>query len=257
MLFRRTTCIFMTLLLLFSVSALSFASSSAPRIYSDGDSGEAVLRIQIRLRELGYLSYPPTGVYRAMTVEAVKAFQTRCGSYGTPLAVDGRIGSETMKQLFSQNAPRVAIPDSVHMPRGPIASALVVTGKLVDWSEVESKLTVGSVYTLTDCNTGESFRLVFTGGANHAEMELFSSDEKPVFDAVCGGEYNFLKRPVVVKIGGVDVAASMQCAPHGLDTVADNGIDGHVCVFFSGSLSHVGALADVEHETIVRQAAKQ
>ena len=257
MVLKRTVCILMTLLMAFGVPALSLASSQPAVIYTDGDSGEAVLRIQLRLRELGYLSYPPTGVYRAMTVDAVKAFQTRCGSYGAPLAVDGRIGPETMKQLFDPNAPRVRIPDSVHMPRGPIASTLAAKGQLVDWSTVKTKLIKGSVYTVTDCNTGESFRLVFSGGENHAEMELFSSDDKPVFDTVCGGEYNFLKRPVVVNIGGTGVAASMQCMPHGAAEVNSNGMDGHICVFFLGSLSHVGNLADIEHEATVRQAAQQ
>lgn len=257
MVLRRTVCILLTLLMVLVIPALSLASSQPAVIYSDGDSGEVVLRIQLRLRELGYLSYPPTGVYRAMTIEAVKEFQIRCGSYGTHLAVDGRMGPETMKQLFDPNAPRVRIPDSVHMPRGPIASTLAVTGQLVDWSTVKTKLTKGSVYTVTDCNTGESFRLVFSGGENHAEMELFSLEDKPAFDTICGGEYNFLKRPVVVNIGGTDIAASMQCMPHGAAEVSANGVAGHLCVFFLGSRSHVGNLADVEHEATVRRAAQQ
>lgn len=257
MFLKRKLSLLLALLLICAVPVFSFASSGGAVIYSDGDSGEAVLRIQLRLRELGYLTYPPTGVYRAMTVEAVKAFQTRCGSYGTPLAVDGRIGPETMKQLFSPNAPRVAIPNSVHMPRGPIASSLAVKGRLVDWSEVKTMLIVGNAYKVTDCNTGESFRLVFSGGDNHAEMELYSEDDKPVFDTICGDEYNFLKRPVVVSIGGSDIAASMQCFPHGSDDVESNGMEGHVCVFFSGSLSHVGSISDVEHEATVRRAADQ
>lgn len=254
---KRVLCILLTLIIASVVPALSLASSFAPVIYSDGDSGEAILRIQLRLRELGYLSYPPTGVYRAMTVEAVKAFQIRCGSYGVPLAVDGRMGPESLKQLFDPNAPRVRIPDSVRMPRGPISDTLAVTGRLLDWAEVKSMLTAGGVYTVSDCNTGESFRLVFSGGENHAEMELYLEADKPVFDSICGDEYNFLKRPVVVNIGGNDIAASMQCFPHGSDDVASNGIDGHVCVFFLGSRSHVGNISDVEHEATVRRAANQ
>lgn len=257
MLLKRKLCLLLALLLICAVPLFSFASSGTAVIYSDGDSGETVLRIQLRLRELGYLAYPPTGVYRAMTVEAVKAFQLRCGSYGTPLAVDGRMGPETMKLLFNPNAPRVAIPNSVHMPRGPIAPSLAAKGQLVDWSVVKSMLNVGSAYTVTDCNTGESFRLVFSGGDNHAEMELYSEDDKAAFDTICGEEYNFLKRPVVVNIGGSDIAASMQCFPHGSDEVDSNGMEGHVCVFFSGSLSHVGSVSDVEHEATVRRAADQ
>lgn len=254
---KRALCIMLTVLFCMAVPLMAFASQSSSAIYSDGDSGEAVLRIQLRLRELGYLSYPPTGVYRAMTVEAVKEFQTRCGTFGMPLAVDGRMGPESMKRLFDPNAPRVRIPDSVHMPRGPIASQLVAKGQLIAWSEIRSKLTEGREYTVTDCNTGEKFKLVFSGGENHAEMEPAASEDLEIFKILCGGEYNFLKRPVTVSIGGVEAAASMQCAPHGSQTVSSNGVEGHICVFFSGSLSHVANMPDAEHELMIRQAAGQ
>ncbi len=257
MLVKRMLCVLMTLIAAFAVPFFSLASQGSAAVYSDGDSGEAVLRIQIRLRELGYLSYRPTGAYRAMTVEAVKNFQTRCGNLGRQIAIDGRMGPETMALLFDPNAPRVRIPDSVRMPRGPIADRLAVKGALLSWSEVKPALTAGTAYTVTDCNTGERFRLVFTGGKNHAEMELFSEEDKPAFDTVCGGEYNFLKRPVVVNIAGADIAASMQCAPHGSGEASNGALPGHVCVFFSGSLSHVGSVADIEHEAVVKQAAKQ
>ena len=257
MVFRRTLCILLAAVSALALPMLSFASPQDQKIHSDGDSGEAVLRIQIRLRELGYLPYRPTGVYRAMTVDAVKAFQERCGSYGAPLAVDGRAGPESIKRLFDPNAPRVRIPESVNMPRGPIAPQLAVKGQPATWGEVKPLLTAGTAYTVFDCNTGASFRMVFSGGENHAEMELYSTEDKAAFDSVCGDEYNFLKRPIVVEIGNMRAAASMQCMPHGEDKAEGNGMDGHVCVFFSGSLSHVGGVPDMEHEVIVRQAAGQ
>lgn len=255
MVFKRAFSFILTLLFLLAVPALSLASGSAAAIYSDGDSGEAVIRIQLRLRELGYLCYPPTGVYRAMTVDAVKAFQERCGSYGSPLAVDGRMGPESMKRLFDPNAPRVRIPDSVHMPRGPIAERLAVKGQLVSWSEVKTKLSAGRTYTATDCNTGSAFRLVFAGGENHAEMQLASDEDAAVFLECCGGEHNFLKRPIVVDIDGIGTAASMLCMPHGAAGASAG--EEHICVFFYGSLSHVGNLPDIEHDSAVLKAASQ
>ena len=104
-------------------------------------------------------------------------------------------------------------------------------------------------------NTGKEFKLVFTGGENHAEAELASESELEAFNYICGSEYNFLKRPVVVMFGETAVAASIQCYPHGSDSVADNGMEGHVCLFFEGSLSHVGSLPDVEHNANVFAAA--
>ncbi|MBO4878872.1 MAG: peptidoglycan-binding protein [Clostridia bacterium] len=253
---RRLAAVLVALAIIFvSLGVSGSSDQGTTKIYTEGDSGEMIVRIQLRLRELGYLCYRPTGVYRSMTVDAVRAFQARCGSYGNNLAVDGKLGPQTMKYLFEIGAPRVAIPDSVHMPRGPIAERLAVTGQLVEWSQVKPMLVNGVMYSVTDCNTGESFTLVFTGGDNHAEMELSDESQLEVFDRICGGEYNFLKRPVIVEVNGTKIAASMQCWPHGSDTLRDNGMSGHVCVFFEGSLSHVGSLPDVEHNANINQAS--
>ena len=121
--------------------------------------------------------------------------------------------------------------------------------------EVKAKLITGRTYTLTDCITGNEFKLVFTGGTNHAEMELASEAAREAFDSICGSEYNYLKRPVIVDIDGSLVAASIQCWPHGSEQIGDNGMDGHVCLFFDGSLSDVGGLPDVEHTENVYKAA--
>lgn len=67
---------------------------------------------------------------------------------------------------------------------------------------VKQKLNVNEEYTVIDCNTGKEFKLVFTGGENHAEAELASESELEAFNYICGSEYNFLKRPVVVMFGG-------------------------------------------------------
>ena len=230
------------------------ASSDPVKIWEENDAGDMIVRIQLRLRELGYLCFRPTGVFRSMTVKAAEAFQKRCSNLGYDIAIDGRVGPATLELLFSHDAPKVKIPDSVHMPRGPV-SDIKVTGTATDWLSVKQVLVPGTVCTVYDCYTDESMQFVFTGGENHAEMELASAGEKETFDMICGGEYNFLKRPVVVVVGGTNVAASMQCWPHGSDTRDGNGMEGHVCVFFSGSLSHVGKLPDAEHSANVNLAA--
>ena len=252
---RITAAVLAAMLLALSLFSAYAEPQTKTEIYSENSAGETVVRIQIRLRELGYLWFKPTGVYRAMTVKAVEEFQTRCVAYGERLAVDGRMGEQSMLDLFAPSAPKFRIPDSVHLPRGPIADTLKVKGEVQSWNAVKQKLNVNEEYTVIDCNTGKQFKLVFTGGENHAEAELASESELEAFNYICGSEYNFLKRPVVVMFGETAVAASIQCYPHGSDSVADNGIEGHVCLFFEGSLSHVGSLPDVEHNANVFAAA--
>ena len=226
-------------------------------IYTDNDFGEMVVRIQLRLRELGYLSYKPTGVYRSMTTAAVKEFQSRCNAVGDEMiAVDGRLGPVTLEKLFDSNAPRPKIPDSVNMPRGPKNPELKEKdGALIEWETVKEKLKKGNAYRIIDCNTGRIFEMIFTGGENHAEMEIATVHDMENFKYICGDDYNFLKRPVIVEIEGERIAASIQCWPHGNDSISENGMSGHVCVFFKGSLSHVGMLPDVEHNANVFAAA--
>lgn len=234
------------------------ASGTAGRIYGKDATGSMVVRIQLRLRELGYLNFKPTGSYRSMTVEAVKAFQKNCREAGLVSQVDGIMGTDSLELLFKQAALRASLSD-VSIPSGPkhSASTLEVTGVLVSWESVKEKLSVGRSYVITDCLTGSTFELVFTGGMNHAEMEPQSEEQLAGFKTICGKEYNYLKRPITVDIDGQQIAASIQCWPHGSDSIVNNGMEGHICIFFEGSVSNVGNLPDIEHtENIYRAAGK-
>ncbi len=78
--------------------------SDAP-IYmvSNGSTGDDVLSLQSRLRELGYID-SATGYYGTDTAAAVVKFQQR-----NNLAVDGMIGPETKEMLYSGDAVANAI----------------------------------------------------------------------------------------------------------------------------------------------------
>ncbi|MCR5610684.1 MAG: peptidoglycan-binding protein [Clostridiales bacterium] len=235
-----------------------FAAPSPGPIYAKSSVGSAVVRIQMRLRELGYLNFKPTGSYKSMTVDAVKAFQTNCRDSGYEMQVDGRMGDQSIELLFRYEALRSSL-SGISIPAGPKHGAMTLakTGGLVSWSSVVQTLTPNTEYRIIDCYTGYELRLIFIGGENHAEMEPVSQDAMNEFMKICGKEYNYLKRPVVVVINGQEIAASIQCWPHGSDAISDNGMRGHVCVFFDGSLSHVGNLPDVEHNENIHKAMGQ
>ncbi|MCR5809675.1 MAG: peptidoglycan-binding protein [Clostridiales bacterium] len=236
----------------------SSTANSAMRIYDKTSTGSMVVRIQIRLRELGYLNFKPTGSYKSMTVNAVKDFQSNYRDSGYEMQVDGKMGPQSLELLFKYDAKRVSL-NGVSIPAGPKhgSDTLVKTGSLLPWASVRSMLVPGKSYTITDCYTGKVFELVFSGGDNHAEMEPASEAKLADFKEICGKEYNFLKRPVVVEIDGQEVAASIQCWPHGEDTIGNNGMTGHVCLFFDGSTSNVGRLPDVEHTENIYKASGQ
>ncbi len=64
-----------------------------------GNTGEQVGTVQIRLRELGYYAGEITMVHDSETVKAVKAFQKANG-----LTADGKVGGTTWSLLFSGSA---------------------------------------------------------------------------------------------------------------------------------------------------------
>ena len=67
-------CIIMLILILSSSNA---ASPDEPVVTEHLDTGEMVVRIQIRLRELGYFMFKPTGSFQNLTVNSVIAFQQK------------------------------------------------------------------------------------------------------------------------------------------------------------------------------------
>lgn len=234
-------------------------SVNGSTIYDNTSTGEMVVRIQIRLRELGYLNFKPTGSYRSMTVAAAKAFQVNYrDSGGYDMMVDGKIGPQSLELLFRYDAKRVSL-SGISIPAGPKtgADSVVVTGNPVSWQDVKQMLKEGAPYTITDCYTGNTFSMLFCGGANHAEMEPADTEAAAAFKTICGTEFNYLKRPVVIEIDGIKIAASIQCWPHGSDTVGENDMAGHVCLFFDGSSSHVGSMPDIEHNENIKIASGQ
>jgi len=218
-------------------------------------TNEDVVRVQIRLRDLCYFPFKQTGNYQRMTADAAKAFQLKhTMDDGTPMIADGTIGSQTMDILFRHNVSRSDITANITVGTSQV-SGKVSPGELINWSEVKGMLALGSSYLVTDYNSGTSFYLVYTGGENHAEMECKDAFDASVLRDVFGGEYSFFKRAVVVSINGKQIAASLQGYPHGTDEYAQNDMSGHVCLFFGGSLSHVGSLPDAEHQELVYKAA--
>ncbi len=273
--FMKNVIIFLLLLSLLAMSAVSFAQPTvelsvepsvspmntriptyAPQelIYY-GVSGERVVRVQLRLRELGYFNFKPTGLFQSTSADAAKRFQTfQRDESGNAIIADGTIGEQSLSILFTKDAVRNTISAGI-----PIGSSLVgtpsVIGMLKEWNEVKTLLAEGQSYTVVDFNTGTQFSLTYTGGLNHAEVEATTAADTATIKSVFGNAFSYYKRPVVILLGDKKIAASLQGFPHGTDSVSQNDMDGHICLYFQGSLSHVGALPDAEHINLVYKAA--
>ena len=204
-----------------------------------GTKGQLVVRIQLRLMDLGFYTYKPTGSYQAVTRRSVLAYE-----WAADARQDGRLTPEEQDELFSGSATRAPFAASIALSFTAQSTPFRVTGELWDWDDVKKELTEGETYTLTNCATGESCQMVYQGGDHHAHLT-------PAAPAVNGqimrqwmGESNsYYKIAVTMLVGEKRVAASLQYD----NTTAH--------VYFQGSASHVLGLADREHDALVQRAA--
>lgn len=217
-----------------------------------GSQGEIVNRIQIRLIDLGYLNFKPTGSFGGMTRVSTISFQDING-----IMADGSIGEESLNALFSNTAKRAPILPEVKIPIGPTAKdPFTKTGKLADWvSIVDPLLKSGDTFIITDLNTDKTFKMVRSGGKNHAEMEPATATDATAFLTAFGGTPNWSKRPVLVLINAEQYAASLSGMPHGKDTIVGDDVKGTCCLYFENSKSEVKDLVDEEHRVTVLKAA--
>ncbi len=236
-------CVMMLILILPASNAVS---TDEPVVTQRLDTGEMVVRIQLRLRELGYFMFKPTGSFQSLTVNSVIAFQQKqTDENGAPIIADGSVGPQSRSILFSNRTVRMDILTDI--PFGQLSATMAATGELINWETVKSQLEAGQTYTITDCYSGTQFSMTFVDGENHAEMRCAAMEDEAAYKELFGGEYNYSKRPVLITLNGKNVAASLQGMPHGTDS--------HSCMYFDGSLSHVGTLSDIEQLNQVHKAA--
>ena len=82
-----------------TATAAPTASTTSYKTLVPGTYGKAVVRLQKRLKELGYLKGSVDGQYGPLTRKAVRSFQSMHG-----LEVTGRADPETQELLFSDAA---------------------------------------------------------------------------------------------------------------------------------------------------------
>lgn len=216
-------------------------------------ANQDVLMVQQRLIDTHYFAFKATGNYGGMTRNAVQEFQSI-----NSLMADGTVGDESMDVLFSASVLRAPIAASIPIgPSLPSGQTPDQFGSMDgDWfNDVDPNMQAGIPYEITDIITGKTYSIVRTGGINHAKVESATQSDNAVFLETFGGEYNWSKRPVVITVGTVRHAASIQGLPSGEDVLDDNGMPGSCALYFSGSLSEIGSLPDAEHRITILKAS--
>lgn len=250
---------FLLVLLVLSVFILSPTTALAEQdgesndgfiLLKDGDTGDYVLQVQQRLKDLGYFNYKITNYYGPYTTEVVREFQAV-----NNLPADGVLGPETAKILFAATAIRRPVKE-ITKPE-PIAAARTVrNGELKDWfSYVYPRFSRGEKIKVYDVETGITYYMVRVGGSNHADVEPATASDCAKFKETYDGEWSWERRAVVVKLDGEYIAASTNGFPHGYETISGNGMEGQVCIHFLNSQTHIRDAVDPAHQEMVLIAA--
>jgi len=223
-----------------------------PFLLEKGSEGDDVIRLQQRLRDLGYYNYKITNYFGSFTEQALIDFQKVNG-----LSRDGVLGNDTYGVVYSNDAKRKPVEAVVKPTPKPqyAGSSKIPKAKKRDWfSYVLPRFSRGEKIKVYDVKTGISYYMVRVGGSNHADVEPATAEDCAKLLATYGGEWSWERRPIVVRLDGEYIAASTNGYPHGYETVSGNDMNGQVCIHFLNSRTHNANAQCPDHQAAVEYA---
>ncbi|MFD2215984.1 LysM peptidoglycan-binding domain-containing protein [Metabacillus endolithicus] len=189
--------------------------------------------------------------YRTHTVQSGDNIWDLSVKYGIPQA-------ELLRANNLTTSSRLTIGQKLKIPVHQIAVQKTVSEHhgeyLTWWTEAQYVFPIGKVATVIDFQTGKSFKVKRTVGANHADSETLTTTDTNIAKGIWGG-YSWSTRAVIVEIDGREIAASMSFYPHDVDYVPNNGINGHFDIHFKDSTRHKDGKVDPYHQEKIRIAA--
>lgn len=230
-----------------------------------GATGEQVVYMTRRLKELGYLTGSETDIYSSSVAEAVRWFQNSNG-----LDADGIAGPATLKKLYSDNVidangSMTGNDDKpVKVDGTPVKPALSAV-KSVDFFSSEGDkyfnrkkgtFRDGAYAIVTDVATGISYRVKRVGGYNHTDVEPATAFDTWQMYRIYGEEWAWTRHAVLVTLSdGTTLAGSANGMPHGESHISGNNMNGHTCIHFLNSRTHGSDKVDAAHQSAIRAAA--
>lgn len=127
-------------------------------------------------------------------------------------------------------------------------------GELLPWSEASQIIPHYSTFSITDLETGLTWRAQRRAGSQHADIQPLSKADTAILKAVYAGSWSWNRRAVIVEYAGKRIAASVNGMPHGSGALA-NGFPGHHCLHFLNCTTHGGDNLDPVHQLMVHRAA--
>lgn len=158
------------------------------------------------------------------------------------------------------NSTQTVNPVGITMMKARVNNSF---GDIYTWENAMRLWTIGTEGTLKDLGTDKTFKVKYMAGSNHSDVEPLTLADTNVMKSIYGywSWNNTHKRPMVLYFtkGGVNyqMAVSLTAMPHGVETIPDNGFDGHTDLYFYNSLGHANPVLDSTHQANVLKANGQ
>jgi LysM repeat protein len=128
-------------------------------------------------------------------------------------------------------------------------------GEYLDWWDgAQYVFATNKIAKVTDFETGKTFNVKRTIGANHADCEPVTSNDTQIAKGIWGG-FTWKTRAIIVEVDGRKIAGSMSFMPHGIQYIDGNNFNGHFDIHFLNSTRHKDGLIDNYHQDMIRVAA--
>ena len=232
----------------------------------------------------GYLSsapveaYEPTPGYTTVPVKVYASPSTSssvvtCINAGTAVIVtgvtgdfckvsspSGNMGGYIPSAYLSHEKPAPEEPDNGGSGSGGSQSsslaAIKASVEMVDWyASAQYNLNRGSYYTLLDIRNGNTIRIKYTTGTSHMDIETATATDTAKLLTCLGGEWTYVRTPVILIAEGKCIAASLYAEPHGgTDTISGNNMDGVVCRHLANRRTHGSDRVDEDHQAAIQAA---
>lgn len=257
------------------------------KLLREGDRGPMVRTLQQRLHDLQFYNGPIDGHFGVQTRLAVKLAQQFYG-----LSVDGIMGPATWSAI---EGAEKNLPETYTVQRGDTlwnlaqrwgtsveeiqrlnslsnqnqireGHSLYVPGHYqvekrrvedLHWNEVNLLFPVNTTAIITDVATGLSLKVQRLFGSYHADIEPLTAQDTAILRQIYNGEWSWERRAVIVHLGDVLVAGSINGFPHDSQSIYHNNFNGHICLHFRGSRLHNSGHPDSDHQQEIQFAARQ
>ena len=109
--------------------------------------------------------------------------------------------------------------------------------ELLTWQEARPHIPMRTDMRVVDVRTGITFNLRAFSLGGHADVEPPTRADTEAISRSRNGVWAWAPRPVWVTIGDRTFAAALNGMPHGGSTISGNGMDGHLCLHFAGTVT--------------------